>query len=183
MMNHLISMFIDDELDMEEKIELMENVHRDKSFKDESIELLSLEQRIRSKVVDRVPEVSLPVEKRSLFSFLRPVGLLVPAVAATAVILFFLLVPSEITTTPYRFVIHRPDVNKVEIAGSFTQWQRVLLNRVGATGYWEITLNLPHGEHHFSYIFEDRLKVADPTILTREKDDFGGENSILRIGV
>jgi len=182
-MDHLISMFIDDEMNMEEKIEYTEKVHQDNSFKDESIALLRLEQRLRSDVTDRVPEAALPSEKRSLFSWLRPVGYMVPAAAVTAVILLFLLMPAEITTTPHRFVIHRPDVNKVEIAGSFTQWQKISLKKVGATGYWEITLDLPRGEHQFSYIFEDRLKMADPTILTRVKDDFGGENSILLIGV
>ncbi|MBW2061171.1 MAG: glycogen-binding domain-containing protein [Deltaproteobacteria bacterium] len=182
-MDHLISMFIDNELNMEEKIKYIEMVHQDKSFKDKSIALLQLEQRLRSDVTDRVPEAVLPSEKRKPFSWLRPVGYMVPAAAVTAAILLFLLMPAKITTTPHRFVIHRPDVKKVEIAGSFTQWQKVPLKRVGTTGYWEITLELPHGEHQFSYIFEDRLRVADPTILTLEKDDFGGENSILRIGV
>jgi len=182
-MDHLISMFIDNELNMEEKIKYIEMVHQDKSFKDKSIALLQLEQRLRSDVMDRVPEAALPSEKRKPFSWLRPVGYMVPAAAVTAAILLFLLMPAKITTTPHRFVIHRPDVKKVEIAGSFTQWQKVPLKRVGTTGYWEITLELPHGEHQFSYIFEDRLRIADPTILTLEKDDFGGENSILRIGV
>jgi hypothetical protein len=182
-MDHLISMFIDNELNMEEKIEYTEKVHQDTPFKDESIGLLRLEQRLRSDVTDRVPEAALLSAKRSLFSWLRPVGYMVPAAAVTAVILLLLLMPAKITTTPHRFVIHRPDVNKVEIAGSFTQWRKVALKRVGATGYWEITLDLPRGEHQFSYIFEDRLKVTDPTILAREKDDFGGENSILLVGV
>ncbi|MBW2623264.1 MAG: glycogen-binding domain-containing protein [Deltaproteobacteria bacterium] len=182
-MDHLISMFIDDELNMEEKIDYIEKVHEDKSFKDESIALLRLEQRLRSDVTDRVPEAALAVEKRSLFSWLRPVGYMVPAVAVTAVVLLFLMMPAKVTTTPHRFVIHRPDVSKVEIAGSFTQWRKVSLKRAGTAGYWEITLDLPHGEHQFSYIFEDRLRLADPTILTREKDDFGGENSILLVGV
>ena len=182
-MNQLISMFIDDELNIEEKIEYTEQVHQDESFKDESIALLRQEQRLRSDITDRVPEVVLAPAKRSLFSWLRPIGYMVPAAAVTAVILLFLLMPAEVTTTPHRFVIHRPDVNKVEIAGSFTQWQRIPLKRVGETGYWEVTLDLPYGEHQFSYIFEDRVRVADPTILTRVKDDFGGENSILLIGV
>jgi len=182
-MDHLISMFIDDELNLEEKIEYTEKAHQDVSFKDESIALLRLEQRLRSDVTERVPEAALPAAKRSLFSWLRPIGYMVPAAAVTAVIVIFLLMPAQVTTTPHRFVIHRPDVNKVEIAGDFTQWKKVSLKRVGTSGYWEITLDLLPGEHQFSYIFEDRTKMADPTILTRVKDDFGGENSILLIGV
>ncbi len=52
------------------------------------------------------------------------------------------------------------------------------MNKIGTSGYWEITLNLIEGEHRFTYILEGREPFADPTILTRESDDFGGENSI-----
>jgi hypothetical protein len=55
------------------------------------------------------------------------------------------------------------------------------MKRVGTSGYWEVTLDLPEGEHRFSYILEGNRRLADPTILTREHDDFGGENSILEV--
>jgi len=182
-MNHLISMFIDDELNIEEKIEYTEKSHRDLSFKGEAISLLQMEQTLRSRATDIVPEIELPPEKGSLFSWLRPISYMVPAAAAVTVILLFLLMPPKTTTSPHRFVIHHPDVSKVEIAGSFTEWKKVLLSKVGATGYWEITLDLSHGDHQFTYIIEDRLRIADPTILAREMDDFGGENSILQTGI
>jgi hypothetical protein len=52
---------------------------------------------------------------------------------------------------------------------------------MGDSGYWEVTLNLPAGEHRFSYILEGKQRLSDPTIMTRELDDFGGENSILEV--
>lgn len=55
------------------------------------------------------------------------------------------------------------------------------MNRAGNSGYWEITFDLPAGEYRFSYILEGKRQLADPTILTREKDDFGGENSVLEV--
>jgi len=42
-------------------------------------------------------------------------------------------------------------------------------------------LELPEGEYRFSYIVEGGRRLTDPTIAVREIDDFGGENSILRV--
>ncbi|KPJ79065.1 MAG: hypothetical protein AMJ54_00645 [Deltaproteobacteria bacterium SG8_13] len=80
-----------------------------------------------------------------------------------------------------RFVLYRPDASLVEIAGSFSEWERIPLGRIGKSGYWEITLALPIGEHRFSYIIEGRERIPDPTVLLKEGDDFGGSNSVLRV--
>ena len=40
---------------------------------------------------------------------------------------------------------------------------------------------MPAGEHRLCYIIEGGKRIPDPTILAREKDDFGGENSILEV--
>jgi 1,4-alpha-glucan branching enzyme len=82
---------------------------------------------------------------------------------------------------PYRFVIYQPEAQHVELAGSFSDWQRIPLKPTGQSGYWETTLDLPEGDHRFSYIIEGNRRLTDPTIAVRETDDFGGENSILRV--
>lgn len=51
MKDHLISLFIDNELDLEEKIEFVEIVHNDTSFKDETVELLIQEKFLRTEMV------------------------------------------------------------------------------------------------------------------------------------
>ena len=53
---------------------------------------------------------------------------------------------------------------------------------VGESGYWEIFLDVPEGEHRFAYILDGQHQVADPTVPMRETDDFGGQNSILVLG-
>ncbi|UCD87106.1 MAG: glycogen-binding domain-containing protein, partial [Desulfobacterales bacterium] len=55
------------------------------------------------------------------------------------------------------------------------------MNRAGSSGYWEVTLDVAQGEHRFTYILDGHQRFADPTILIREQDDFGGENSILLV--
>lgn len=179
MNDYMISMFIDDELDLHEKVEFVERVHADKHFKDEAIDLLRQEKLIRSEVVDQVPQVELKVRKRLPRSLLRPVGMAASALAAAAVLLLLFMPARVSTTSPYRFVIYRPDAREVEITGSFNNWTRIPMRRTGARGYWEITLDLPKGEHRFTYIVENRQRIPDPTIPTQEEDDFGGKNSVL----
>jgi len=182
MMEYLISMFIDDELDIDDKIEFVEKVNGDNVFQDEVVELLRQEKLIRSEVVDRVPSIKFKVKKRfTFFPLLRPVSLLASVLAA-AVIIFLLAMPTQVTTsTPYRFVIYRPDVRQAEITGNFTEWRKIPMKKIGSSGYFELNLYLPQGEHQFTYILEGRQRFPDPTIPTREQDDFGGENSVLSV--
>jgi len=181
MKDFLISMFIDNELDLDDKIDFTETVHVDKHFKDETISLLKQEKVIRSQVVHQVPQVYIPQRVKFKVAFWRPFGIFAAGLAAAAVIFFLVIPSSESLFTPHRFVIYKPDASLVEIAGSFTGWRTLPMNRMGDSGYWEVTLNLPEGEHRFSYILEGNRRLSDPTIMARELDDFGGENSILEV--
>jgi len=181
-MNDSISRFIDNELDLDEKIGFVDRVHQDRLFKDESIELLEMEKIIRADVVDRIPPLKVEIKQKRFFSGLQSLGLWISAAAAAALIAFFILYhPRQDVTTSHRFVIYRPDVKHAEIAGTFTGWRRVPLNRIGASGYWEITISLPNGEHRFTYILDGKKRFADPTVAAQELDDFGGRNSIISV--
>ena len=184
-MGYKISMFIDNELGIDDKIDFVERIHGDKAFMEKSIQLLRQEKLVRSEVVNHVSLVEFKVRKNVLRSILRPLGMFAPAMAAAIVFLFlFFYKPPEITTSiPYRFVIYQPDVRRVELAGSFTEWRTIPMNRTGSGDYWEITLDITKGEHRFTYILDGHQRIADPTIVIREQDDFGGENSILLVKV
>ena len=185
----LISMFIDNELDLDDKLKFVGRVHEDGVFKNETIDLLHLEKLIRSNAVASFPEVDIRKARKIHFprlrDLLRPVGLVGSAVAVTLVVVFLLVSPPRDTGTniSHRFVIYRPDVTQVELTGSFNEWQRIAMEEVGNSGYWEMTLDLPPGEHRFSYILEGGKKLTDPTVRIREKDDFGGENSVLVVEI
>lgn len=180
-MDHIISMFIDNELGLNDKIEFVNKIYTDRAFKDLTIDFLEQEQFIRSNIVDRVPSVKLGLKKTFFMPFWRPMAAMTSALAVILIILLFSS-PSEISPQmPYRFVIHRPDANQLEIMGSFTKWQNIPMKRVGDTGYWEISLDIPKGEHRFIYLLDGQQRFPDPTLLGREQDDFGGENSILSI--
>ena len=183
MKDYMISMFIDDELDLDEKIVFVETVHSDKVVKIETINLLQQEKMIRTPVVDRIPDIEVETRPKLNLQFWRPVAVFMSGLATAFIIFFFTQPENIVSTVPYRFVIYQPDAERVEITGSFISWNTIPMKKMGASGYWEIVVDLHQGEHRYSYILENGKRIPDPTILTREKDDFGGENSILDLNI
>ena len=195
MKDYLISLFIDNELSLDEKIDFVENTHGDQVFKDEAIALLKQEKQLHAEMVHRMPQVQAIEEKEPwrelLFAWMRPASLFATGIALGAALLLVRpsvdppLVVSTVTNTatPYRFVIYRPAASQADIIGTFTDWQPVSMVKVGASGYWSLTLNLGEGEYQYSYVVEDGQQITDPTVPERVKDDFGGENSVITIKV
>jgi len=182
MNHHMISMYIDDELTLDDKIEFVETIHGSKQFTDETVELLQQEKLLRSDTVECFPERELAVNRPRVLRFLRPFGLAAAAVAAILIIVLFPFTSQKLSDTPFRFVFYRPDVSRVDITGSFTGWNAVPMRKVGDSGYWEYTFNLPQGEYRFAYLLNGGERLPDPTIPTREADDFGSQNTVLSIG-
>ena len=184
MKEYLISSYIDDELELDEKIEFVETVHGQEAFKEEAIDLLQQEKLIRGEVVDRTPAVAIPERRRFTIPFWRPAGMFAAGLAAALLVIIFVTPRQDLPVlTRHRFVLYQPDVEQVEITGSFLNWSAVPMKRSGSSGYWEAVLEVPPGEHRLCYIIEGRKRIPDPTILIREKDDFGGENSILAVNM
>jgi hypothetical protein len=183
MNDNLISMYIDNELGLDDKIVFVETIHGDENFKDDTVGLLQQEKLIRSEVVDHVPALNMKEHRNAWHvKVFRPFVTAAAAGLAAAAILFLVFYPrQEHLMRPYRFVIYQPEAQHVELAGSFSGWKRIPLKHTGQSGYWETTLDLPEGEYRFSYIIEGDRKLTDPTIAVREIDDFGGENSILKV--
>jgi hypothetical protein len=181
MMNYLISKFIDEELSFDDKVIFVETVHKDEAFREETIELLHQEKLIRSEVVDRLPALRFKAKSKLFTAAFRPLSLLIPAAATAIIVLFYFVYTPQNPLLSQRFVIYRPDVTNAEITGTFTGWKKVPMRRIGSSGYWDITMNLPEGEHRFIYILNGKQRFADPTVMSREHDDFGGENSIISV--
>jgi len=148
------------------------------------LELLEQEKLLVSDIFNSVPPLAVK-EKKNWFAFVNLKPLVFASAGAMAAIIALLLFPIQkdsVSSIPHRFIIYEPGVSKVEISGSFIDWEVLPLSKIGSSGYWQIELNLPKGEHRYTYIVGGEERVADPTILTREQDDFGGENSILVVG-
>lgn len=177
----LISQFIDDELTLDEKECFVIEVRHDEAVYGETLDLLSQERLLHRMDSHAPPAVTpLPRERRI---FWRPAV----ALAASLVILMlsvfsvFTLAPEKERLVTHRFLIHAPEVETVAVMGDFTDWDPVALTPVGGAGYWEVTLALPSGVHRYAFLLNGEALAPDPTVAARERDDFGGTNSILKI--
>lgn len=78
-------------------------------------------------------------------------------------------------------MLYLPAIERASLVGTFTDWHPVAMERIGNSGYWSLTLQVPAGEHRYSILVDDGRLIADPTVATREQDDFGGENSVIEV--
>jgi len=185
-MDYLASMYIDNELDLEEKVQFIENIRTDENYYDETVTLL-----VQEKLLRAVPETpSVPEKLPAVFDIKSRIKkILAPIIyvgAGLAIASLIMLTQKPVSTSPAcanRFVIYEPSATQVELTGTFTDWQRKPMKQIGTTGYWELSLIVPSGEHRFSYILDGSQHMTDPTLPVKEKDDFGGANSILKVEV
>lgn len=184
----LISQFIDDELSLPEKRVFLEELARDPNFSEEALELVEQEILITSDPMfcedapaEAPPAALLRFPRRGTLALSLAAAMLI----ASLVVLFLASVQTNQDFGPglvaHRFVLYQPDAQAVEISGSFNNWTPVAMHPAGKSGYWEAVLRLPPGEHRFSYLIGPGGRVPDPTLLARENDGFGGENSILTV--
>src|SRR5512137_168221 len=136
--DYLISMFIDDELCLDEKIDFVERVHGNAEFKDDTISLLNQEKILRTETSDPKPLRQAAPLKASRFFMPRPLRTAAVALATTVIVLSSVFFwqhghrTQPVSIEPYRFVIYEPDARQVEITGSFTGWKKVSLEKRGA---------------------------------------------------
>ena len=183
-MDYLSSMYIDNELNLDEKVQFVDKIHLEQPFYRDTRELL-----LQEKLLRMPPDTSmLPVRPPMAASVghwfgkvVKPMIYVTVGFAAAGLLLFSLVTTPAPQQRFNRFVIYEPAAHQVELAGSFTGWQRTPMEPIGNSGYWELNLRVPSGEQRFAYILDGSRQMADPTLPVREKDDFGGENSILNM--
>lgn len=183
-MDYLPSMYIDNEMDLDEKILFVEKIRMDSKFFGLTLELLAQETCLEAQPVLRDEAIEKkwrPPARIDLPRWLRPLGLIGAGFSAAVLVLFAFFQSPANHRCSNRFVLFEPNARQVELAGSFNGWQRVSMKRIGNSGYWELNLPVAFGEHRFAYILDGVNRIADPTLPTREKDDFGGENSIIKV--
>lgn len=95
------------------------------------------------------------------------------------------LFPSSLTPKPpqrVQFVLVAPDAKKVAVVGDFNGWDAdhagyQAQHRGG--GVWSVTAPVPVGHHHYSFVVDDSVWVADPTAPRVVDNDFGVANSAI----
>ena len=115
------------------------------------------------------------------------------AVTGTLAVLALLLVPylgerGETELTIYRnadpqlLVQFRLEASasRVQLAGSFTNWEPRYELREAAPGVWSITVPLTHGVHDYAFVVDGNQWTPDP-FAPQIGDGFGGTNSRLTL--
>ena len=157
---------------------------------------------VRASVMSRIVDVDTPASSRRHGVFARFGGMLWtprevsirPAFAlATAAIVATLLMapyvwapaegqaPSGLAD-PEVFVQFRFETAamRVQLAGSFTNWEPRYELRQSAPGIWTVTIPLTHGVHDYAFVVDGRQWVPDP-YAPQIGDGFGGTNSRLAL--
>jgi len=115
------------------------------------------------------------------------------ALAASAAVVFVALatvnrtteVPSQNsaeTSDVQLFVQFRlaTDASRVQLAGSFTNWEPRYELRQSAPGVWTITVPMTGGVHDYAFVVDGHRWVPDP-YAPQIGDGFGGTNSRLSL--
>jgi 1,4-alpha-glucan branching enzyme len=80
------------------------------------------------------------------------------------------------------FVQFRLDASasRVQLAGSFTNWEPRYDLRQSAPGIWTITVPLTQGVHDYAFVVDGQRWIPDP-YAPQIGDGFGGTNSRLAL--
>jgi hypothetical protein len=90
--------------------------------------------------------------------------------------------PLAARTDAHVFVQFRldADASRVQLAGSFTNWEPRYELRQAAPGIWTITVPLTQGVHDYAFVVDGEQWVADPH-APQIGDGFGGTNNRLAL--
>ncbi len=83
------------------------------------------------------------------------------------------------TEVAVAFSYDNEQATTVCLAGDFNGWNEEAHCMIQEQGVWKLCIELPPGRHAFVFVVDGDRWVPDPTVLLRERDGFGGENSIL----
>ncbi len=79
------------------------------------------------------------------------------------------------------FILVYPSAQSVTVAGDFNQWDTDTLRLKQVNGVWRGKFRFTPGTHQYQFVVDKRLWMPDPASAAKVADDFGRENSVLRI--
>jgi hypothetical protein len=82
-----------------------------------------------------------------------------------------------------RFVLTDAQARQVALVGDFNGWSREATPLVPSEvdGRWVVEVVLPAGRHEYAFLVDGERWVTDPSATT-QRDEFGQESSVVRIG-
>lgn len=138
----------------------------------------------------------LPAQRAGRLGTLRgwlptPRQWLVPAMAGAALVALAVAVATRSATPPahdaevvaVHFELHAPGANRVDLVGTFNDWQpgAIRLEGPDGSGHWETTVSLPEGRHEYQFLVDGERWVTDPAAAVVRPDGFGKMNAVLSV--
>ncbi|MCH8558391.1 MAG: hypothetical protein LAT84_11225 [Balneolia bacterium] len=104
-----------------------------------------------------------------------------PAVVVEASEISTQFIADEASTIWIRFVYFDEDAESLEVAGDFSDWNPVALNREYAGGkqVWTGMVPVERGEHRYMFVKNGEEWVTDPLAEVQQDDGFGNKNAVL----
>lgn len=90
---------------------------------------------------------------------------------------------AEASTVTFHFELHAPGADRVELLGTFNNWQTSDIVLVGpdASGHWTTEVALPEGRHEYIFLVDGERWLADPKAATHRPDGFGRVNTVIKV--
>ena len=90
-------------------------------------------------------------------------------------------VKEQVTTI--HFELHAPGAERVELLGSFNDWQPgdIVLKGPDTSGHWTAEVTLPEGRYEYIFLVDGKRWIADPKAETRRPDGFGRVNTVIEV--
>ncbi|ADD67758.1 conserved hypothetical 5-AMP-activated protein kinase, beta-1 subunit (AMPK beta-1 chain) (AMPKb) [Denitrovibrio acetiphilus DSM 12809] len=180
--NILISQYIDNELNISEKIDFVKEVNNDDSYFSSALGMLEMEMTM-SHTISPPPIPDISASSKSKLNITRIASFTALAASLIVMLRVFFFAPDHMPEirTAHRFVLYHPEASQVEVTGTFSGWQPISMYNAG-NGYWQITMPLNKGEYVYTYLINGRTTLPDPTVHAKQNDGFGGENSVISVG-
>jgi len=91
--------------------------------------------------------------------------------------------PAEAGRVTFHFELHAPGADRVELLGTFNNWQTSDIVLVGpdASGHWTTEVALPEGRHEYIFLVDGERWLAEPKAATHRPDGFGRVNTVIKV--
>jgi hypothetical protein len=171
MKDEIISLFIDDEMDLEDKIIFVETVHSDSVFTEETLDLLKQEKLLATHL-----SISRPMPRISSFKYLWP--LINPfktlmLVLATAMVIILITCPKTGFQEVWcQFAISKPDLEKADNSIIFTPGKPFSVKFSDRNGYWKDSIEPCLGGNEYIHFLDWKISAAKSRSQFRENLKF-----------
>ncbi len=90
---------------------------------------------------------------------------------------------AETAAVTFHFELHAPGADRVELLGTFNNWQTsdIVLSGPDASGHWTTEVALPEGRHEYIFLVDGERWLADPKAATHRPDGFGRVNTVIKV--